>query len=232
MKKILTALMLAAMMLSVGCGNNTIDGAKKDAQEAAQQIEQKADEIKDDAAQKADEVKDAATQKADEIKDDAIQKADELKDAATKVDELKQDAELKIDEISEGAKAMRESMGEISFNGIVPGFSIDEVKETYGDPVETVGEVLTFVNGAIVNIDTQNIVKSIRLTTSEISTPKGVSVGMSEYALNDTYGTADAVHKLADGAEYEYHIGKDKISKLIFTTRNGIISEIRNEFNK
>lgn len=199
MKKILTALMLATMMLSVGCGNNTIDGAKKDAQEAAQQIEQKADEIKD---------------------------------AAAKVDELKQDAESKIDEISEGAEAMRESMGEISFNGIVPGFSIDEVKETYGEPVEVVGEVLTFVNGAIVNVDTQNIVKSIRLTTSEISTPKGVSVGMSEYALNDTYGTADAVHKLADGAEYEYHIGKDKISKLIFTTRNGIISEIRNEFNK
>ncbi len=240
MKKVLTALMLAAMLISAGCGNNAMDGAKKDAEEAAQKVEQTANEAKDAATAKADEVKKDAEAKVDEVKDAANQateeasaKVDEAKDAAAqKADEMKIEAEAKVGEISEGAKAMRDSMDEISFNGIVPGFSIDEVKEAYGEPVETAGEVLTFMNGAIVNVDSNNNVKSIRLTTGEVETPEGVAVGMSEYVLNDAYGTADAVKKLADGAEYEYHRGKDKVAKLVFKTRDGFISEIESEFNK
>ena len=203
MKKTLALLMLAAMLMSTGCGNKVEDAAK----DAQQKVEQTADEAKD-----------AATKAAD--------------DAAAKVDEAKDAAAQKVDEISEGAKAMRESMNEISFNGIVPGFSVDEVKEIYGEPVETSGEELTFMNGAIVNLDTNNMVKTIRLITSEVQTPKGVAVGMDENILNDAYGMADNVKKLADGAEYEYYRGKDKVAKLVFTTKNGFISEIRNEFNK
>ena len=214
MKKTLALLMLAAMLMSTGCGNKVEDAAK----DAQQKVEQTATEAKDAAAQKADEAKDAANKAAD----DAAAKAGEVKDAAAQ----------KIDEISEGAKAMRESMSEISFNGIVPGFSVDEVKEIYGEPVETSGEDLTFMNGAIVNVDTNNMVKTIRLITSEVQTPKGVAVGMDEYVLNDTYGMADNVKKLADGAEYEYYRGKDKVAKLVFQTKDGFISEIRNEFNK
>ena len=214
MKKTLALLMLAAMLMSTGCGNKVEDAAK----DAQQKVEQTATEAKDAAAQKADEAKDAATKAAD--------------DAAAKVDEAKDAAAQKIDEISEGAKAMRESMSEISFNGIVPGFSVDEVKEIYGEPVETSGEELVFANGAIVNLDTNNMVKTIRLITSEVQTPEGVGVGMSEYVLNDAYGMADNVKKLADGAEYEYYRGKDKVAKLVFQTKNGFISEIRNEFNK
>ena len=202
--------MLAAMLMSTGCGNKVEDAAK----DAQQKVEQTANEAKDAAAKKADE---------------AAAKVDEVKDAANKAAD---NAAAKVDEISEGAKAMRESMNEISFNGIVPGFSIDEVKKVYGEPVETAGEVLTFMNGAIVNVDSNNAVKSIRLITSEIQTPEGVAVGMDEYVLNDTYGMADNVKKLADGAEYEYYRGKDKVAKLIFKTGNGVISEIRNEFNK
>ena len=232
MKKTLALLMLAAMLMSTGCGNKVEDAAK----DAQQKVEQTANEAKDAAAQKADEVKDAANKAAD----DAAAKVDEAKDAANKAaddaaakaGEVKDAAAQKIDELSESAKAMRESMSEISFNGIVPGFSVDEVKAAYGDPVETAGEVLTFANGAIVNVDSNNAVKSIRLITSEIQTPEGVAVGMSEYALNDAYGQADNVKKLADGAEYEYYRGKDKVAKLIFKTGNGVISEIRNEFNK
>ena len=214
MKKTLALLMLAAMLMSTGCGNKVEDAAK----DAQQKVEQTATEAKDAATQKADEVKDAANKAAD--------------DAAAKTDEVKDAAAQKIDEISEGAKAMRESMSEISFNGIVPGFSVDEVKEIYGEPVETSGEELTFMNGAIVNVDTNNMVKTIRLITSEVETPKGVAVGMSEYVLNDAYGMADNVKKLADGAEYEYYRGKDKVAKLVFQTKDGFISEIRNEFNK
>lgn len=232
MKKTLALLMLAAMLMSTGCGNKVEDAAK----DAQQKVEQTATEAKDAAAQKADEAKDAATKAAD----DAAAKVDEAKDAATKAaddaaakaGEVKDAAAQKIDELSESAKAMRESVSEISFNGIVPGFSVDEVKEAYGEPVETSGEMLTFTNGAIVNVDSNNAVKSIRLITSEIQTPEGVAVGMDEYVLNDAYGQADNVKKLADGAEYEYYRGKGKVAKLVFTTKDGLISEIRNEFNK
>ncbi len=214
MKKPLIALMLAVMLMSTGCGNKVEDAAK----DAQQKVEQTATEAKDAANKAADD----AAAKVDEAKDAAAQKADEVKDAAAQ----------KIDEISEGAKAMRESMSEISFNGIVPGFSVDEVKEIYGEPVETSGEELTFMNGAIVNVDSNNAVKSIRLITSEVQTPEGVAVGMEENILNDAYGMADNVKKLADGVEYEYYRGKDKIAKLVFKTKDGFISEIRNEFNK
>ena len=219
MKKFFAVLMLAAMMLSTGCGNNAMDGAKKDAQEAAAKVEQKADEVKKDAEAKVDEAKDAAAQKVDE--------------AATKVDEAKDAAVQKVDEIAEGAKAMRESMNEISFNGIVPGFSIDEVKAAYGEPVKTSGDEIVFKNGVIVEVDDDNkTVESVRLTTSDVETPQGVAVGMSEYVLNDAYGPADKVDKDSDGVEYEYYRGVNKVAKLVFATKNGIISEIKSEFNK
>ena len=219
MKKFFAVLMLAAMVLSTGCGNNAMDGAKKDAQEAAAKVEQKADEVKKDAEAKVDEAKDAAAQKVDE--------------AAAKVDEAKDAAVQKVDEIAEGAKAMRESMNEISFNGIVPGFSIDEVKAAYGEPVKTSGDELVFTNGVIVEVDDDsNTVESVRLTTSEVETPQGVAVGMSEYVLNDAYGPADKVDKDSDGVEYEYYRGVNKVAKLVFATKNGIISEIKSEFNK
>lgn len=216
MKKTLALLMLAAMLLSTGCGNNAMDGAKKDAQEAAQKVEEKANEAKDAASAKVDKAKD----KADEIK----------QDAAAKVDEMTGEVEEKIDEVSESADRIREAMEEISFEGIAPGFSLDEVKAAYGEPVSTSGEELIFENGAIINVDSNKKVKSVRLTTDELETPAGISVGMSEYALNDVYGTADAVKQIAGGVEYEYHFGKSDASKLIFTTNNGIISEIKSEY--
>ena len=225
MKKIFAVLMFATMLFAVGCGNQ----AKEAASDAQQKVEQTANEAKDAANAKVDEAKDAANK----VAEDANAKVDEVKDAANKVaEDANANAAAKVDEISEGAKAMRESMNEISFNGIAPGFSVDEVKKIYGEPVETSGEVLTFMNGAIVNVDTNNMVKTIRLITSEVQTPQGVAVGMDEYVLNDAYGMADNVKKLANGAEYEYNRGKDKVAKLVFTTKDGFISEIRSEFNK
>lgn len=207
MKKILAVLMLAAMLLSAGCGNNAANNAKKDAQDAAQKVEEKVDEAK---------------AKADEA----------AADAKAKVDEAAAEAEQKLEEVEAGAEAMREAMSEISFGGIFPGVTADEVREVYGEPVETSGEQLVFENGAIVNVDTNNNVKSIRLTTGDVETPEGVAVGMSEYVLNDAYGTADNVKQIAEGAAYEYLRGANKIAKLVFTAKNGIITEIESEFNK
>lgn len=210
--------MLAAMVLSAGCGNNAMDGAKKDAQEAAAKV----DEAKNEAAAKVDEAKNEAAAKVDEAKNEAAAKVDEAKDAAV----------AKVDELTGRAKAMRESMNEISFNGIVPGFSVDEVKAIYGEPVETLGDKIVFTNGVVIEVEDDNkTVESVHLTTDEVKTPEGVAVGMSEYVLNDAYGPADKVDKESDGVEYEYYLGMNKVAKIVFKTKDGIISEIKSEFN-
>ena len=207
MKKTLALLMMATMLFTAsGCGNK-VEDAKKDA-------EQKVEQAKDAATAKVDEAKDAATAKVDEMKQDAAAIAEEVEE---KIDELTDD---------------EETLSEISLDGIAPGLTVEEVLSVYGQPVNTSGSTMTFANGAIVDLDATQKVKSVRLTTDEIETSNGISVGMSEYALNDVYGTADAVKQIAGGVEYEYHFGNGDASKLIFTTANGLISEIKSEYTK
>lgn len=224
MKKILALVMLAAMLLSTGCGKK----AEQVQQDAAQKVEQaanKADEAKQDAAQKVEQAADAANQ----ARENTEQKVEEIKqEAENQAMEAQQEAAERLHKIAENAEAMREA---VSFGGIFPGLTAEQVREIYGEPVQTAGEALTFENGAIVNVDADNLVKSVRLTTDQVTTPEGVSVGMSEYVLNDAYGMADKVRQIADGAEYEYDRGVDKVAKLIFTAKNGLIAEIRSEFN-
>ena len=224
MKKALAVLMLAAMILSAGCGN-TMDGAKKDAQDAAAKVEQKVDEAKDTAAQKADEVKDAANQaadnaaaKVDEAKDAANQAAD---DAAAKVDEMADDAAQAVDEVT------GELYGRVvAINGVMPGASIEDVEAMFGEATAVEGNVMTFVDGLKVTLDdTKQTVKSVSTMSTDFDTPEGIYVGASEYSLNEYCGPADAIRQISGGAEYEYFSG-DKKSKVVYTSQNGIITEI------
>ena len=230
MKKCLAALMLATMLLATGCGNNAMDGAKKDAQEAAAKVEQKVDEAK----AKADEAKDVATAKADEAKDVATAKVDEAKDAATaKVDEAKDaaqsamdDAAQKLDDVTADVNGRMVALG-----GLVPGSTtLDDVQAMFGEATAVDGKVMTFVNGLKVTLDDANKVKEISTTGADFDTPEGIYVGASEYALNDYCGPADAIRQIANGAEYEYNSG-DKKSKIIYTAQNGVISEIKCSLN-
>lgn len=218
MKKALAALMLAAMILSTGCGNNAMDGAKKDAQEAAQKVEQKADEVKKDAEAKVDEVKDAANQAAD----DAAAKVDEAKNAASQAaDDAVEKLEDAADEINEAFEGRT-----VALSGIMPGSSIEDVQAMFGEATATEGNVLTFVDGLKVKLDdAKKVVKEISTTDSSFDTPEGIYVGADEYLLNEYCGPADAVRQVSGGAEYEYN-GGDKKSKVIYKTQNGIISEI------
>ena len=207
MKKALAALMLAAMILSTGCGNNAMDGAKKDAQEAAQKVEQKADEVKKDAEAKVEEVKDAASQAAD----DAAAKADEVKDVAT-----------------QAADEMMDAMDgrTVALNGIMPGSSIEDVQAMFGEATATEGNVLTFVDGLKVTLDdAKKVVKAVSTTDNSFDTPEGIYVGADEYLLNEYCGPADTVRQVSGGAEYEYNSG-DKKSKVVYKTQNGVIAEI------
>ncbi|MBE8953236.1 MAG: hypothetical protein SR1Q7_08855 [Quinella sp. 1Q7] len=230
MKKCLATLMLATMLLATGCGNNAMDGAKKDAQEAAAKVEQKVDEAKSDAAAKVDEAK----SKADEAKDVATAKVDEAKDAATaKVDEAKDaaqsamdDAAQKLDDVTADVNGRMVALG-----GLVPGSTtLDDVQAMFGEATAVDGKVMTFVNGLKVTLDDANKVKEISTTGADFDTPEGIYVGASEYALNDYCGPADAIRQIANGAEYEYNSG-DKKSKVIYTAQNGVISEIKCSLN-
>ena len=231
MKKALAALMLAAMVLSAGCGN-TMDGAKKDAQEAAQKVEEATDvakdaagQVADNAAAKVDEVKDAAGQ----VAEDATAKVDEAKDAAGQV---AQDAVTKVDEAAgDAAQTVDELTGElygrvVAINGVMPGASLEDVEAMFGEPTATDGNVVTFVDSLKVTLDPANqTIKSVSTTSSDFDTPEGIYVGASEYSLNDYCGAADAIRQISGGAEYEYNSG-DKKSKVVYTAQNGVITEI------
>ena len=225
MKKSLALLMLAAMLFtSAGCGN-TMNGAKKDAQEAAQAVEQKVDEAKD----KVDEAKKDAEAKVDDAKDAANQAAD---DVASKVDEAKEAANQVADDAAAKVEEVADDLSDafvgrtVALSGIMPGSSIEDVEAMFGEATEVEGNVMTFIDGLKVTVDeaTQKV-KSISTTGTDFDTPDGIYVGASEYSLNEYCGAADAIRQIPDGAEYEYLSG-DKKSKVVYTAQNGVITEI------
>lgn len=225
MKKSLALLMLAAMLFtSAGCGN-TMNGAKKDAQEAAQAVEQKVDEAKD----KVDEAKKDAEAKVDDAKDAANQAAD---DVASKVDEAKEAANQVADDAAAKVEEVADDLNDafvgrtVALSGIMPGSSIEDVEAMFGEATEVEGNVMTFIDGLKVTVDeaTQKV-KSISTTGTDFDTPDGIYVGASEYSLNEYCGAADAIRQIPDGAEYEYNSG-DKKSKVVYTAQNGVITEI------
>lgn len=208
MKKTLALLMLAAMLISTGCGNNTADGVKKDAQEAAQKVEQKVDDAKKDAEAKADQAKADAEKTVDQAKQDAANVAN---DAAQKVEQVAENIKGRI----------------IALEGVKPGMTLDEVKAIFGEPTATDGDDVTFGNGLTVETNDAGKVDDVRVTQAGIRTPEGVEVGMADYALNEYCGPADKVDVDGDGeVEYKY-FGVDGMSQVTYTTRNGIITEIK-----
>ncbi len=210
MKRFLTVLMLAAMVLSTGCGNKVEDAAKQ----AEQKVEQKVDEAKQDAAAKVDEAK---------------------QDAAAKVDEAKQDAANAVNDAAAKMNSMAESMTGrvITLGGVMPGVTFDEAKSMLGEPVSMPeDDVYIFDNGLLVEIDLpKNIVEEISITQVGVKSADGVEVGMPDYSLNEYCGAADAIEQEDNGeVEYKYFSG-DKKSSVTYKTRNGMIYEISCSLN-
>ena len=215
MKKTFALLMLAAMLMT-GCGNNAMDGAKKDAQEAAQKVEQTANDAKDAANAKVDEAKDAANKAAD--------------DATAKVDEMKSDADKMMSDAADKVNSMASDMANrtIALGGMMPGTtSLEDIQAQFGEATAVEGDVMTFVNGLKVKVDNATKqVKEISTTGDALDTPEGIYVGADEYLLNEYCGMADSVRKIDNGAEYEYN-GGDKKSKVVYKAQNGVITEIK-----
>lgn len=201
MKKSFALLMLVALIMT-GCGSNTADGVKKDAQETAQKVEQKVDEAKSDA-----------TAKVNEVKQDAANVASA---AAQKLGNAPADVKGRI----------------IALEGVKPGMTLDEVKQILGEPVSTHDDdEFTFANGLIVETNDVGKVDSVKITKAGIKTPEGLEVGMADSAVKEYCGPADEIDNDDDGeVEYKYY-SSDRKSKIVYTTRNGTITEIKCSLN-
>lgn len=231
MKKTLALLVFAAMIFSAGCGQTPkpVEDAKENANAAVEKVEQKVDETKKDAANKVDEMKKDAGAAAD----DAAAKVDET------ADKMKQDAENAAnkvnDKVNEMASGAANKIGEmkttrdISLGGIMPGIAVETAKSTLSNPVETNGDTLRFKNGLVVEVENDKVEK-ITAKTDDVKTAAGISVGMSEYSLNNAYGRADDVDVSRDKVEYTYY-SDDKKSKIEFESVGGVITEIVAELN-
>ena len=213
MKKTLALLMLTAMILSTGCGNQAQDAAK----DAQQKVEQKAGEAKDAANKAADD----ASKKADEMKADADKMASDMKDAANQAAD---DASKKVDEMANDMTSMMNERA-IALGGVMPGTSVDDLKAKFGEAISVEGNTMTFADGLKVVLDEAKKVKSISTTANAFDTPEGVYVGASEYSLNDACGPADSVRVANGVAEYEYN-GGDKKSVVVYKAKDGVITEI------
>ena len=213
MKKIFAALLAVSMMLT-GCGNDTANDAK-------QKVEQKAEEVKQDAAKKVEDTAAKVEEKAAEVKQDAAQVANNAQNAANQ----------KIIEIVDATKSLFTASREVPLAGILPGVALDKVIQALGEPSTRDGDEMTFSNGVEVELNDDNAtVEKVTVKNSDVATPEGVSVGMSEYILNDKYGAADKVDTDDGEVDYKYY-STDKSKVLEFTSRGGTIVKIETKFN-
>lgn len=212
MKKIMATLLFASMILS-GCGNNAANNAQ-------QKVEQKAEEVKQDANQKVEEVKQDAKNAAAAVEN--------------KTEEVKQDATQVVQNVLnliDATKSLFKDSRDVTLAGALPGIALDKLIEAFGAPVTRNGDELTFSNGMQIDIDdVKNIVEKIVIRTPDIMTPEGVGVGMDEGILNTAYGPADKVDVESDGVDYEY-FNKDKTRSITFKSQGGIITEIESEIH-
>ena len=159
-------------------------------------------------------------------------KVDEVKkDAASKVQDVANEVSQKAGEIAnEGGSS--NSAQEISLGGISPGMTLDEVKNILGEPVSSHDhDEFNFANGLIVEIDDhRNIVKEIKTKLEGFSASQGISIGMTEQKLLDSFGNPER-KEFDDGAtEYKY-FNSDRTKKIVFKVYNGKISEIKCELD-
>lgn len=199
MKKTLASLLLAAVMLTSGCGGQTADDAKKDASAAVDEVKEKAGEMKDAATN-------AMTSAADQLK------------------ALSDDAAKMAQSIREGDKTG------MALGDVVPGIAINTVTEMYGEPNVAADQTLEYSNGLDVKVGEGDLVRQVSTSFEGIYTPADVGVGMTDYMLNNAYGSASSVSDENGQTIYKY-LSSDNRRSLEFVTSDGVIREIRCSLN-
>ena len=129
----------------------------------------------------------------------------------------------------------------IAIGGIGYGSSMEYVNSVYGQPTDEYHKnanwngknVDVYLNKygkrfSVVFLRYEKTAIDIMTTGSDLSTPDGVTVGMSADILNAMYGQADSVRSAYGGELYGY-IGvlpSGEYSMLEFDVREGLITEI------
>lgn len=116
--------------------------------------------------------------------------------------------------------------------GVAPGMSFDEAKRILGEPVSRHDkDEYIFANGIKIEVkEFNNIVEEIKVHQAGVSTGAGIAVGMSDQNLNNAYGRADSIDNDDGAVEYKYY-SSDRMVKIEFEVRNGVISSIKSKLN-
>ena len=169
----------------------------------------------------SDSAQNAVENKVEEVK----------KDAASKVQDVANEVSQKAGEVANSGGSSTPAQ-EVSLGGISPGMTLDEVKNILGEPVSSHDhDEFNFGNGLIVELDDhRNIVKEIKTKFEGFSAAKGISIGMTEQNLLESFGNPERTD-FDDGAtEYKY-FSSDRRQKIVFKVYNGKITEIKCELD-
>ena len=116
----------------------------------------------------------------------------------------------------------------IAIADVAPGSSVEAAKQKLGTPNQR-GDKLFFTNGIVIEVAeyTPGIVEEIE-TKSGGATPAGISVGMKESVITQTYGNPDKLERDSDDTEYTYY-SADYTKKIEFKVIKGKIVKIKCE---
>lgn len=120
------------------------------------------------------------------------------------------------------------SADNIAIADVAPGSGVEVASQKLGTPNQS-GDKLFFANGIVIEVAEYNpgIVEEIE-TNSGGATPAGISVGMKESVITQTYGNPDKLDRDSDGTEYTYY-SADNTKKMEFKVINGNIVKIKCE---
>ena len=121
---------------------------------------------------------------------------------------------------------------QVTLADLQPGMKVSEVKEIYGEPLQTNDDKWMYKGFYIEVNDRHSRVEEIVTEEGGYATSEGITVGMSEDALNKAYGKADKldIDSYDNEKEYEYY-SSDYKYKMEFKVRNGVITKIKCEKN-
>lgn len=116
----------------------------------------------------------------------------------------------------------------IAIADVAPGSNVEAAKQKLGTPNQS-GDKLFFANGIVIEVADHNpgMVEEIE-TRSGGATPAGISVGMKENIITQTYGNPDEMDRDYDDTEYTYY-SVDYTKKMKFKVIGGNIVKIKCE---
>lgn len=129
------------------------------------------------------------------------------------------------------------SNSRIGLGGIAIGNTVDYVKQIYGEPQASKRNFFGPYGEYAYSIDYGDsfhlqyfesdgmIFIMYSNANNGIKTPDGITVGDKASILQRVYGTADIVQRSKNGEVHYWYLG-DKNNKMVFHTKNGIITAI------